>query len=765
MRLNLTRDPDASESSDPGDGEASLVEALQDSRPKARPDLIPKVCLAVLIVAALPFVFPILSAETLEEFSLSYVDMVNLAVVVAAFGIGAGRLSHHPERRRFVMFLTAAFVLWFTVRLIYVVFPDSIGTFLGDVSGDLLYLFFYLALILAAESKPHLRAGWSKADSAHKIQVRGAAVFLLVMLGYFVLIPSTLNYEVYGTWLPSLYMYLALDLYVAFRFIYIRAACPSPSWRRVYGLLALAAAFWAFTDAIECMSYAGVIEMPAVGWSDLLWFAPYPLLVIVGSMTHRISVLEDGADAEEIVRREVSITRAVAPQVVMAFLFPAIHVGLYGIGLLDDATRQARDILVFVALVAMGSLVVVQQLILEQCNRTLSDDLGRINERLSQAQRMEAVGRLAGGIAHDFNNLLTAILGHSQLLLGRLTANDRSRKDVEKIDKAGRRAANLTKQLLAFSRRQVLQPIVIDLNAVIRDIEDMLDRLIGENIRVVTCLQPGAVAVLADPGQLEQVVMNLVLNARDAMPDGGELTLITEQPPRDASIAPGIGPGDWVVLRVRDTGAGMRDEVRNQAFEPFFTTKEQGKGTGLGLSTVYGIVTQSGGEVAIESNMGEGTTVTIVLPRVTDIPAMVTGELDRTVEIAERGTETVLLVEDEAAVRELARDILEIHGYTVIEASDGRSAIDLYRDHEGDIELLLTDVVMPHVGGLELAQELHRRRPELPVVYMSGYSDEASFRDGALGKGEVFLAKPFTPDALVAKLMEVLRSTRGIPSA
>jgi len=729
---------------------------------RTRPALLQTILLAVLIVAAIPFILPILSPEALEAFSLSYVDMVHLAVVAAAFGIGARGLSHHPERRRFVSFLTVAFLLWFAVRLLYVVFPMSVGTFRGDVTGDLLYLFFYLALILAAETKPHLRAGWSRVDPVHKTQVRGAAVFILMMLGYFVLIPSTLNYEVYVTWLPSLYMYLALDLYVAFRFVYIRASCSSPSWRRVYGLLAVVMVFWGFTDTIECLSYAGVMEMPATGWTDLFWSAPYFCLVFAAGMTYRISILDDDSDTGDIQRREVSILREVAPQVAMAFLFPAIHVGLYGIGLLDEATRPARDILVFFALVVMGSLVVIQQFVLEQRNRVLSEDLGKANERLSQSQRMEAVGRLAGGIAHDFNNLLTAILGHSQLLLGRLAANDRSRTDAEKIDKAGRRAANLTRQLLAFSRRQVLEPSVIDLNRIVQDIEEILDRLIGENIRVVTRLQPGAVAVLADPGQLEQVVMNLVLNARDAMPDGGELTLVTEQPAADASVAAGIGPGDWVVLRVGDTGSGMLDEVRRQAFDPFFTTKE--KGSGLGLSTVYGIVTQSGGEVAIESNTGAGTTVTIALPRVADVPATVTDEFGRGVLNVEAGTETVLLVEDEPAVRDLVRDILEIHGYTVIHATDGRAALERYAEYGKDIGLLLTDVVMPHVGGLELAEQLRLRRPGIPVIYMSGYCDEAGFRDGALGKGEAFLAKPFTPEALLAKVMEVLGSLSGTPS-
>ena len=388
-------------------------------------------------------------------------------------------------------------------------------------------------------------------------------------------------------------------------------------------------------------------------------------------------------------------------------------------------------------------------------------DVRRMEEQLRQSQKMEAVGRLAGGVAHDFNNLLTAISGYSDLLLHRLPEYSTLRRDVEEIRKAGDRAAALTHQLLAFSRRQVLQPKVLDLNAVVRNMEPMLRRMVGAGIALSAELSPSLPRVKVDPGQIEQVIVNLARNARDAMPDGGRLTIATadaELSPAYAAAHPGVRPGPHVLLSVADTGHGMDDETQSHLFEPFFTTKERGKGTGLDMATVYGIVQQSGGHIRVNSAAGRGSTFLIYLPRV-DLPDLGPQGADRPLlPHPSPGTETVLLAEDEEVVRRLAREFLSGNGYQVLEAGNGREALLLSEAHRGEIHLLLTDVVMPKMSGRELGERIRRQRPGLRILYMSGYTDDAILRDGVLEDGIPYLQKPFTQEGLARKVREVLDS-------
>jgi two-component system, cell cycle sensor histidine kinase and response regulator CckA len=381
----------------------------------------------------------------------------------------------------------------------------------------------------------------------------------------------------------------------------------------------------------------------------------------------------------------------------------------------------------------------------------------QLEEQLRQSQKLEAIGQLAGGIAHDFNNLLTAINGYSELTLRRLQADDPLQQNIKEIMKAGERAAALTRHLLAFSRKQVLQPKVLDLNAVVSELEKMLQRLIGEDIEMRTVLGTEIGSVRADPGQIEQIIMNLVVNARDAMPHGGKLTIETENVSLDESYAKNhiaVTPGPYVMLAVSDTGMGMADETRARIFEPFFTTKEVGKGTGLGLSTVYGIVKQSGGNIWVYSEVGRGTTFKIYLPRVDEGAE----EYKRSAEAegAVRGAETVLLTEDEEIVRKLARQVLELYGYRVLEAANGGTALLICERHAGPIHLLITDVVMPEMSGRELADRLAGLRPEMKVLYMSGYTDNAIVHHGVLDESANFIQKPFSTDALARKVREVL---------
>jgi PAS domain S-box-containing protein len=385
-------------------------------------------------------------------------------------------------------------------------------------------------------------------------------------------------------------------------------------------------------------------------------------------------------------------------------------------------------------------------------------DRKRIEEQLRQAQKMEAVGQLAGGVAHDFNNLLTIINGYSDLLLQTLPADDPSRVLVEEIYKAGQRSAGLTRQLLAFSRRQVVAPRVLDLNALVCNAGKMLRRVIGEDVRLTTALDSGLCTVRADPGQIEQVLLNLAVNARDAMPTGGRLTIETRNVDLDDDYArthPGARGGPHVLLAVSDTGCGMPPEVKARVFEPFFTTKGPGKGTGLGLATVYGIVQQAGGHVGVSSEVGVGTTFEVYLPR-ENTPA---AAKPRSGLLAPpRGTETVLLVEDEDGVRALTRCVLTGCGYTVLEAAEGDEAVRAAAGHTGPIHLLVSDVVMPGPGGRAVADRVAELRPGVRVLFVSGYTDDVVVRHGVLQEGVSFLQKPFSPIVLAHRVREILDS-------
>ena len=388
-------------------------------------------------------------------------------------------------------------------------------------------------------------------------------------------------------------------------------------------------------------------------------------------------------------------------------------------------------------------------------------DQRRLQQQLLQSQKMEAVGRLAGGIAHDFNNLLTVITSYSDLLLEDLGTDDPKRSDVEQVRKAADGAAALTRQLLAFSRQQVVEPRVVSLNAVVESLQKILRRVLGEDVDLATTPGADLGAVRADVGQLEQVLMNLAVNARDAMPTGGKLTIETDNVEHDPAFARGQGAAavrQFVMLAVTDTGVGMDEATKARIFEPFFTTKAPGKGTGLGLATVYGIVQQSGGFIWVYSEPGHGTTFKIYLPRV-DAPAE--GAVVAAVGPVARGTETVLLAEDSAAVRAVARQVLERQGYTVLEAPDGELALQLAQRHSGPIHLLLTDVVMPGMSGRQLADRLALARPDMKVLYASGYTDDSVVRHGVLEEGTPYLQKPFTPESLARKVRDVLDSSKS----
>ena len=382
--------------------------------------------------------------------------------------------------------------------------------------------------------------------------------------------------------------------------------------------------------------------------------------------------------------------------------------------------------------------------------------------QLSQSQKMEAIGTLAGGVAHDFNNHLGVIIGYSELLLDRLPPCDPLRKSATMIREAGQRSASLTRQLLAFSRRQIFEPKVLDLNVVVSDIDSMLRPLIGEDVELVTLLDPSLGKLRADPAQVDQIIMNLAVNARDAMPHGGRLILQTSNADLDEAYASKhatVKPGHYVMLAVSDNGTGMDKQTQEQIFEPFFTTKEKGQGTGLGLSMVYGIVKQSGGYIWVYSELGQGTTFKIYLPRMDEDVADASAE--PVLRPASTGQEIVLVVEDEGMLRELFCEFLRESGYTVLAAGTGEEAVEISSRHQGPIHLLLTDAVMPGIRGRELAHSLEQRRPDMKVLFVSGYTDDSVLRSGLVEPGTAFLQKPFSRGALTRKVRAVLDGEEG----
>jgi len=658
------------------------------------------------------------------------------------------RNVRHAEEARFWGLLAVFFGCWLVAEIVLsTISADSLAVWLGS---DCLFLASYLAFALAIQSKPHLESGWSSRNLHARFMAGATALFFLGLLTYFALIPGVLDPESYATFVPSFYLFLSLDALLTGWLAHSWLTCNSRSWRRIYGALTLAMGIWCVGDTLDYLIFSGAADIPLGTPVDILYFVP--IFVVLTATTFRVKQLSSAAGLEE-----AGLERDEVPSplpLVFAFLLPLLHLSVDNLEFLGEPSRDAREVTVTVTLLGLIGLMFAQQRALNRKNQALRSrvDVLVTNEEVLQSQKLEALGRLAGGIAHEFNNALLVIRGYTDLSLRRLPSEDPMRDDLESIVESADHVASLTKELLAFGRRQRLSTELVDLSSEVERCRDMLQRIIGEDVELVCALGEDLGSVRVDRGQIGQVIVNLAINARAAMPAGGILTIETSTRTLDGSL-PGdlmLPEGEYVVLMVRDTGLGMDEETRQRIFEPFFTTKEEG--VGLGLATVHGIVSQSGGFVKVKSESGMGTTFFLYFPIASEQAMdVVEKELVPPARIPGRGP--VLLVEDERNVRRLTARFLRERGFEVVEAENGESALRIAEGRD-DFRLLLTDVVMPGMGGRALYERI--AKPKLPVIFMSGYAAQEALPDEDDSGEWTFLEKPFSMGELERVVHEVL---------
>lgn len=724
-------------------------------------DPVVRAAAVVFAVALLPYVLPIFPPNQRQWYADHLAEIPMLVTVLVALQYGIGRRPA-PERA-FWQLVSLAIACWLAVWVVDLAAPAAWRGNRLSLAEDLWYLLFYLMLVLALESEP---ARQERDRTLRWVRAAGATVFTFGLLTYFVLIPSRLTPRQYATWVPSMLLYLSLDTYLVVRLAALWYARPPQPWRSVHGLLLASATLWWVTDGIEALEYLGVLPVIRGGGPlDLLWYAPLASLIAAARVGAAGGQPEDRSALQP--RPDVLDTLWGGSLMVYAVAFPLLHLGLSLSGLLDPASRSARELSVLVVLLALSAMAFLYQRFLERENRRLAAEHEEVNRQLHVARRLDALGRLAGGMAHDFNNLLTVILAHAGLLRQALPLGGAGEADLRQIMEAAKRGRSLVRKLLGVGRQNVLAPRPLDLSRLIHEFYPTVRRLLPESIEVRLFLAPAGPVVQADPDAVEQVFLNLATNARDAMPEGGLLLVETGWARLDQTHQARLGwgpPGEYGFLSVTDTGIGMDQATREQLFEPFFTTKEGELGSGLGLAMAYGLVKQQGGFIEVRSTPGQGTTVRVLLPKATAPeaePRPARGA--RRAEPAERAAAAeqasaglVLLVEDEAAVRRAAARALEASGYRVLVAPDGEAGLALFREHQQEIGLVLSDVAMPRLSGPELVAAVKALRPDVPCLLMSGYAERDLPVRAHLDPAIPFLAKPWTIEELVAKVSEVM---------
>jgi signal transduction histidine kinase len=680
---------------------------------------------------------------------VSNITQIAACLTAAAFCLAASRRSRDMART-FWALLTLAFTSYALSNVVWTYYENWRQTAVPfSPISQFLYLCYDAPLVMALflrESEDPSGLDWQR--SLDFIQM----LMVAFLIYYDFLFLRALHAGLHSLELMEQAMTNILNFVLAGAFILRSYWGRTPLVRSLCRRAAIYLTVYAFAAGVGDYALT-FIHATSGAWTSLAWTVPFIVAAILAAGFEPSTEASSAVPSESWNQRTFllkNIGLAIMPLTVWALALRAA-----------DHDRIVAYGAVIISLVCYGAHLSISQYRNHQVVEALraSEERYRVLfKQLLQAEKMQAIGRLAGGVAHDFNNVLTVILGYAQQLLDNRTPSAESvHRSAGHILTAGERAASLTRQLLAFGRKQLLQPSILNLNAVLVDIDKMLRRLISENVEIVTKPASGLGSVKADIGQIEQVILNLVINARDAMPTGGTLTLETANVDLDEAYArehAGVRAGPYVMLAVSDTGVGMDPETQSHIFEPFFTTKESGKGSGMGLATVYGIVQQSGGHIWVYSEPGRGSTFKLYLPRVEE--AAETTAKARSLAATIRGTETILVAEDDRQVRDLAVAILKACGYLVLVLESGLDAERVCQQHQGGIDLLLTDVVMREISGPDLAQRLKKLRPQTKVLFMSGYTDAAIVHQGVLDPGIAFLPKPFTPSSLAGRVRQVL---------
>ena len=689
----------------------------------------------------------------------SLTDPLLLLVAVLATTWGRSRLG--ARERDFWNLLAVA---WGCLLLVeaFLLFDPRLPLVSASFLADTLHILFYLILALALDLRPHALGPDSMSTAVRRIESIAGSLVVFGFLIYFglVVLPEPLGLSLSFVsreqgFTPLLLVRLSLDLFILGRFLYAWLRVEG-RWYWIYLWFTWSMLFFAVKDAVAITEFEGILVSETLGLSYEVFLGLPVLIVILNARYAHLTVVEESDENGD--KEAVGGEAHAGPLLLYLLAVPATHFLMYPLGLLEPASRAPRELFCLGYLVVLGTLAWVHQSKVARDAARAHEALRGAQDRLRESERLEAIGRLAGGIAHDFNNYLTVIQGYGELVHADVD-DPEIRSNVALIQEAADSAAAITRQLLAFGRRQLLRPQPLDLNEVVNRTSTMLRRLIGEDVELVLDLDPHLAPTAADLAQTEQVIINLALNSRDAMPDGGRLEIRTravEVGGAEAKSA-GVDPGAFAELTVSDSGAGMSEEVRTQIFEPFFTTKSLGRGTGLGLATVYGIISQSDGAIEVDSDLGRGTSVRVLLPIAEGEAIRESSRGHRLREIG--GEATILLVEDENTVRNFAEQALTASGFRVLAAPGGEEALDLASRYEGDIDVLVTDVMMPGIDGLQLAARLTSRHRGLRVLFVSGYPLETlRERHAELPLSTPFLHKPFNASSLVRGVNSALGS-------
>jgi signal transduction histidine kinase/CheY-like chemotaxis protein len=717
------------------------------------------VAVAVTALSAVSFILPV--PKPVVEAIGWWSDFPLLALTILA----TWRASAHERTtwgRRFWKLVTIGLGLWFVVLLQWQFSWGENLPLHGDVLGDFLFLGYYFALLLATAVKPHERSGSTRLSPILLAEVAAGALLAFGMLAYFVILPSRITPASYETYVPSLSLYVLLDLVLVGRVAWWCHTTRGSSWRTVYCALAAGFGFTLLHDIHELVVYTEGNTLQVSPW-DLVWWAQFLCLVLAARASRHSAPLR-GAEADQPEFSADAGRQAIlGPVASYAFILPVIHLGGRVSGVLDPVLDKPRETLVLACAVVLGLLAVLHQELMNRRYRVVSQNLHDAQILLQQSRKMEALGRLAGGVAHGFNNLLSVIVGYTEILMERVGPGDAALEPLQQIRFAAERAATLTRQLATFGRGRLDQEVSLGLDRAVEALLPTMQRLLTDRVTLTFAPGAGGAWIQVDPDQFERALLNIVANARDALHDGGTVKVAT----RALILADGesstlglLPPGRYVEVAVTDSGAGMDDEVRSRLFEPFFTTRHAEGRKGLGLATVYGVVRQASGHIEVDSRPGAGTTVRLYLPR-RQPPVEVKREAEAPPPVDRRCT--VLLAEDERGLRRLIRSALELEGLVVLEAADGGAAVDVAENHPGTIDLLVSDVVMPVFGGPEVARRVLAGRPETRVLFISGYAPETLGDLHVRGTETSLLPKPFTMTDLVAKVRALLPARAGRP--